>query len=629
MSGPPTGRKGIDMKQTRRVLVILLLLPSVALWLWAHVNAQALARMTPAIYNGVMDLGEWKANGSPSFRMSGEWELYPGRLMDAAAICGSPGSLLINVPYSRQKMTTDGLPLYISDPATYRIHVINYPPDVALAIQVRQMTSAYRLYIDDRQIAWNGYDDDTRESPISAYRYQISRFFPEGDGFDVILQIYNQYDNKGVSQWPIVLGTYDNIRKSEKLTPQIDYLSAGVLLAVSLFLMIIWLMFPREKELLVLCIFGAVKCVHLMVSRDILVAELFPQMSLIVFRQIDYIATYGVRFLMAASIFSMYPAMFPRWFMRSLLAVLLGVFLYGWGTPYLMVFSHIALVFDMVMALIFLGIAVFLIRAVLDGQPNSRFLLVFASCMAVIMLSDFHSAEGALYYLLADGGLGFETTALLECSLIMQRIRKSRALELSALRGQIQPHFIHNALAAIISISRRDPSRSRELLIDFSSYLRGKFDYINVDFITIEQELELVRAYAALEQARFVDKFEVEYQIEVGGFLLPPLLLQPLVENALTHGLRDRESGGKVCVYALREGKKVRVGVRDNGVGIQRQAVPDKPVRRSGIGVSNINYRLNRLYGTELHYRVPSGGGCEAYMEITYREAAVHACNTD
>lgn len=602
-------------------MALLLILPAVALWSWAREDALAHRNVTPQIKDGVMDLSGWAANGSPSFRMSGEWELYPGKRMDMVDIHRSPGSLLIQVPYSRLKMTTDGLPLFISDPATYRINVINCPPDVALAIQIRQMTSAYRLYIDDRQIAWNGYEDDTRDSPISAYRYHTSRFVPERENFDVILQIYNQYDNKGVSQWPIVLGTYEQIHQSEKLIPQTDYLSAGVLLAVSLFLLIFWLVFPREKELLVLCVFGVVKCVHLMVSRDILVAELFPQMSLMVFRQIDYLATYGVRFLMAVSVFSMYPAMFPRWFMRSLMAVVACVFVYGWVTPYTMVFSNVALVFDRVMALMFFGIVVFLARAVLDGQPGARFLLVVHSVMLAVLLSDFRSTDGILNYLLADGGLGFEMIALLECTFIIQRIRKARSLELSALRGQIQPHFIHNALSAIITISRTDAGRSRDLLIDFSSYLRGKFDYTSVDFINIEQELELVRAYVALEQARFGDKFEVEYRIGADGFLLPPLILQPLVENALTHGLRGRESGGKVLVYTERDKKKVRIGVVDNGVGFGGQSSPDKPVHRSGIGVPNINYRLNRLYSTQLHYRVPPGGGCEVYMEIAYKGA--------
>jgi len=190
------------------------------------------------------------------------------------------------------------------------------------------------------------------------------------------------------------------------------------------------------------------------------------------------------------------------------------------------------------------------------------------------------------------------------------------------LKEQIRPHFIHNALAAIISTSRQDPDRSRELLMDFSDYLRGRYDYTSVDFISIEQELELVRAYAALEQARFGDRFRLEYQLDVQRFLLPPLILQPLVENALVHGLRNKEEGGTVLVYTRWNNKMVRIGVKDDGVGLHCQS--DREQVRSGIGIANINRRLEKFYGTRLNYHVPSKGGCEVYLEIPYKEARYH-----
>jgi LytS/YehU family sensor histidine kinase len=156
--------------------------------------------------------------------------------------------------------------------------------------------------------------------------------------------------------------------------------------------------------------------------------------------------------------------------------------------------------------------------------------------------------------------------------------------------------------------------------VDFSSYLRGCYDYEGDDLISIEQELDFVRAYVALEQARFGEKLKVEYEIEVGDALVPPLILQPLVENAFVHGLREKQDGGTVLVYALR-GKSniVKIGVKDDGVGLA--AAKEKSSKRQGIGVANIDRRLARMYKTQLVFETPAEGGCEVYMEIPYRKA--------
>ncbi len=153
-----------------------------------------------------------------------------------------------------------------------------------------------------------------------------------------------------------------------------------------------------------------------------------------------------------------------------------------------------------------------------------------------------------------------------QVAVVALRYRRAQELEIEHLKGQMRPHFIHNALTSIISISRTEPDRARELLLDFSSYLRGFYDYERDELVSFEQEQELVRAYVALEQARFGEMLRVEYRIEADNFLLPSLVLQPLVENAFVHGLREKDNGGTVTVYAKRvKNGRVRVGVRDDG----------------------------------------------------------------
>lgn len=153
--------------------------------------------------------------------------------------------------------------------------------------------------------------------------------------------------------------------------------------------------------------------------------------------------------------------------------------------------------------------------------------------------------------------------------------------------------------------------------MDFSSYLRSFYEYERDETVPFSQELELVRAYTALEQARFGDKFRVEYLLEADNFLLPALVLQPLVENAFFHGLREKEDGGMVTVYTrIMKNGKVRIGVRDDGIGFVEKASSS----RRGVGIENINRRLARLYRTGLVFTKPEDGGCDVYFEIPFRE---------
>jgi LytS/YehU family sensor histidine kinase len=222
------------------------------------------------------------------------------------------------------------------------------------------------------------------------------------------------------------------------------------------------------------------------------------------------------------------------------------------------------------------------------------------------------------YYILTGSAPEYLVLFFVQCVIVAQRYSRAQSVEISFLKGQIRPHFIHNSLTGIASTIRNDPARTRELLVDMSSYLRGFYDYDSEDLIALEKELELVRAYAGIEQMRFGYRVQLDFDIDSERLLLPALILQPLVENAFIHGLREKESGGKITVFAKRiKNGKARVGVRDNGFGFQ--FVRDSGDRQ-GVGIMNINRRLAKLYRTRLVYRVPEGGGCEVCMEIPWKE---------
>jgi two-component system, LytTR family, sensor kinase len=219
----------------------------------------------------------------------------------------------------------------------------------------------------------------------------------------------------------------------------------------------------------------------------------------------------------------------------------------------------------------------------------------------------------------------------------LAELQRSRTLlveaELRALRAQISPHFMYNALGAITSFVRSDPERARELLLEFADFARYSFRR-HGEFTTLSEELRSIGQYLALEQARFGDRLQVTVQAapEVLPVCVPFLCLQPLVENAVRHGIEGKPGIGHLIVIAEDAGAEAHITVEDDGVGMDpaqlRRILADEAgdsVRGvgggsgSGVGLGNVDTRLRHVYGdayglvaetalgagTKVHVRVP------------------------
>ncbi|NUR84830.1 MAG: histidine kinase [Nonomuraea sp.] len=177
---------------------------------------------------------------------------------------------------------------------------------------------------------------------------------------------------------------------------------------------------------------------------------------------------------------------------------------------------------------------------------------------------------------------------------------RALAAEMRALRAQISPHFVYNALTTIASFVRTDPARARELLLDFADFARYALRRAH-DFTTLADELTCVDRYLLLERARFGDKlrFTVQVAPEVLPVPVPFLCLQPLVENAIKHGTAG---GGEVRVVARDAGPEAHITVEDDGTGMDpehaRRVLDDDPrLPGNGIGLANVDVRMRQIYG--------------------------------
>ncbi|HWR61627.1 MAG TPA: ATP-binding protein, partial [Clostridia bacterium] len=192
-------------------------------------------------------------------------------------------------------------------------------------------------------------------------------------------------------------------------------------------------------------------------------------------------------------------------------------------------------------------------------------------------------------------------------------VDKAMAAEVAFMQAQIKPHFLFNTLNTISSFCDTAPEHARQLIDELSNYLRQSFDFKSLQmYVPIEREIMLVKSYVTIEKARFGDSLKVEFDID--GTIkvkIPPLSIQPLVENAIRHGIRKKGGSGTVTIAARNTAEGVLVSVEDNGSGIS----PDKlemvlePDAASGIGLCNIDSRLKALLGKGLTIESKVGKG--------------------
>ncbi|MCC3374363.1 ATP-binding protein [Cohnella sp. REN36] len=194
--------------------------------------------------------------------------------------------------------------------------------------------------------------------------------------------------------------------------------------------------------------------------------------------------------------------------------------------------------------------------------------------------------------------------------------------EMAFLQAQIKPHFLYNALNTIVSLTLDEPQTAHDLLLYLSRYLRGSFDFKNKErLVPLRKELELAEAYLRIEQARFGRRLRVRYEVdEVSDCLLPPLTVQPLVENAVRHGLTKKEDGGTVTVSVRADAENIVISVEDDGVGMSEPAERilsrDGDGNGGGVGLRNIHQRMLRQFGSGLEMESADGKGTKATLRI-------------
>lgn len=287
--------------------------------------------------------------------------------------------------------------------------------------------------------------------------------------------------------------------------------------------------------------------------------------------------------------------------------------------------THVLMVLVILLLLITIAWSLFLRRR----EKNGRFRGIHVGILALGL-----GADLLLYFIRRDSSsLLFTMLALIVLILVravlflkhyiaQEKTISEAALQINQSRitlmlSQIRSHFIFNILNAISGMCKYDPERADRTVVAFARYLRTNINIMQDDHpVPFRAALEHVEDYVALEQIRFGDNIHFETDLEVEDFLLPPLLMQPLVENAIRHGILPRHEGGTITLRTRLDGKYIRVDVADDGVGFD----PEHSGTSQSVGMQNVRFRLEHMVGGHVTVTSAPGKGATVSLFIPREE---------
>lgn len=269
---------------------------------------------------------------------------------------------------------------------------------------------------------------------------------------------------------------------------------------------------------------------------------------------------------------------------------------------------------------------------ILDDKKEEKFRYINSEILCVILLLFSVCMEILLFYMGKSRTIGiYIRIAVLIYAVnmmvtgcnrmfhtILEKMELEKELQLSRaqlMTSQIQPHFIYNTLHSIQALIKCDPEEAYRMVQHFSTYLRAELSLMNEQtVIPFSQELRHIRAYTEIEQIRFGERLQLVYDIETTDFVVPPLSVQPLVENAIKHGICRKIQGGTVWVKSRKTETGQEIEILDDGVGFDTADLPDE--KSDSYGIRNIRYRVEQICGGELMIESCPGKGCRVLLKI-------------
>lgn len=592
-------------------------------------------------HKGELDLTDTLFADSKLVSLDGEWEFYKDQLLTPQDFKNNSEGThsYIKVPGSWSK-DTKGKPINSKGAATYRLLIKNVPQSATFGIKKQNIRSACRIFVNGKLVLEEGKPSVQLKDYVAKNNPQLIFFGVDHSEVELVIQVSNySYISSGIAssiyfgEQPQLLN-FDFKKSFFEIAIIITLLTIGVVYL--LLLLFVRNYHKKEPSILAFalsCIFFSVfnMCIG---ERTIL--HLFPSLP--------YVALFKLKdtavFLSNLCFFT-----FISQISYTLLSIKLRKVLFVVYSSYILTIIFTSIEFYNAILPIFfvlnLGIYLKIFFQNLYFYIKGRYINDDLRNHTVIFIGLFSNiiyTFDIIFYSIGitkDMTIGFVSIVLYAISLTLLltlKIGKSYNMndylaeelainEQAFLQAQIKPHFLFNALSSVISLCYKDSREAAKLLNYLSSYLRRSFEFnYQNEFVTIESELALVQTYLEIEKTRFGDELHIEYEIdqEILDKKVIPISIQPLVENAVIHGINQKEAGGTIHITVQKKASEIFICVSDNGVGmsINPLNLDDQEENQSGVGLNNINKRLQKYYNKELHIESSPETGTKVYFEI-------------
>ena len=532
--------------------------------------------------------------------------------------------------------------------ATYRLS-LSYPSTLKdPALRTQYIATAYKLYANGQLIAEVGNASVNAADFKEGEEALILDLPKDTQEAELIFQVANlNYASGGLRAAP-VFGSKQVLEKQRVILLVLQMLFIGGVFIFGLHYFFLFLLQTKNKTALFFSILCFITALRSLIWGEAPLMIFLPDASFDLRMYMNYLTGYNYVLIVILFAHSIYPMEFKKRIMGVILLPSLifdGLLLIA-GPKFMSSYTNYVYILLLIQMLYIMGV---LMKSVLRKRDNAIILFI-AICVFIWAINeDILNYKGMssinLSYMFLFGNFAvilamsyiqarqqaanykkliLYNEKLLEADRLKDQIM---ATEMSFLQAQIKPHFLYNALSAIASVCEKDEKQAGKLILDLAIYLRNSLEFNNLDkTATIEKELDFVDTYFHIEQARFGRKIQLQKEIAIPlDVQIPVLILQPLVENAVRHGISKKKGGGTVTVRIMQKDENISIEIEDDGVGINSDKMETLLTGyglNQGVGLLNIHNRLLKLYGKGLE--ISSEPGC-TLVKILIPDSAINS----
>ena len=608
------------------IIIIAAVLISIILPLLSYLNPQAINNFD--FKQAHADLEGYDLSDSGPVALAGEWEFYWNERIVTEGSDRKIPDLYIDVPSAWTAYEINGQKLQSSGIASYKTTISNVSSNERILVSVNNLPGKCKVFIDGECVFSNrGIPGVTGNTSFYTYANPVE---VDSGEHTLVVEVDCEFSS-GLTALP-QLSTYHEYRHSEISSVAVRYGIIGVvaLFAIGTVLMcIIRKRVGNQLWMLLLCVIFVFRMLisneGYMVAHTILGDLNYEFMTSLIF-----VSTYIIKLCMLMYLNTKLGLKIKQY---TLMLVSM-VFLVCAFVPYF-VYSqiYVATIYMWLQSAAYLvdGFMIYkLSGAVVNKERNAiAFLIIYCVNACAIIIDNFYLngyIAGEVSFIMPVACMSFIGMMIVlhliesfsdykKAQITADLQRELSELNTTLMISQIQPHFLYNALNTIKYMTKKDPKTAEHAIVKFSSYLRANMDSLTQkEPIAFTKELEHVKNYIDIEQLRFGDRLKTEYDIQTENFTIPPLTIQPIVENAIKHGVNQKPEGGTVKISTKEADDAFIVVISDDGVGYDVNQILDDG--RSHVGISNIKKRLSTMLDATVEINSVIGEGTQATITI-------------